>query len=185
MSDAAACRFDVVYAEVLDRIRRDQEDIAGFYKCMRFADIRIVTLSEGEVGEIHVGLRGTMAAMFLKDLADKTRRGLRGRVEAGRSGGGNSYGYDVVHTLRADGTIDAGERRINVAEAEITRRIFRDYSIGISPRDIAKALKRASIPRPSGGAWGPSTINGNPVRGTGILNNEIYVGRLVWNSCAM
>jgi hypothetical protein len=27
----------------------------------------------------------------------------------------------------------------------------------------------------------PSTIHGNPARGTGILNNELYVGRLVWN----
>ena len=34
---------------------------------------------------------------------------------------------------------------------------------------------------PSGRAWGPSTINGNVQRGTGILNNELYVGRLVWN----
>jgi site-specific DNA recombinase len=29
--------------------------------------------------------------------------------------------------------------------------------------------------------WNPSTIHGNPARGTGILNNELYVGRLVWN----
>jgi membrane carboxypeptidase/penicillin-binding protein len=27
-------------------------------------------------------------------LIDRVRCGLRGRVEAGRSGGGNSYGYD-------------------------------------------------------------------------------------------
>jgi len=26
-----------------------------------------------------------------------------------------------------------------------------------------------------------STINGNRQRGTGLLNNELYVGRLVWN----
>jgi hypothetical protein len=32
-----------------------------------------------------------MNALFLKDLADKTRRGLRGRVEKGRSGGGIRY----------------------------------------------------------------------------------------------
>ena len=31
-----------------------------------------------------------------KDLADKTRRGLRGRVEEGKSGGGLCFGYDVV-----------------------------------------------------------------------------------------
>src|SRR5207244_7964882 len=34
---------------------------------------------------------------------------------------------------------------------------------------------------PFGGAWSPSTIYGNAKRGTGILNNELYVGRLVWN----
>ena len=28
---------------------------------------------------------------------------------------------------------------------------------------------------------GPSAIHGNPKRGVGILNNELYVGRLVWN----
>ena len=34
---------------------------------------------------------------------------------------------------------------------------------------------------PTGKAWGSSTINGNRQRGTGILNNEMYIGRLVWN----
>ena len=52
---------------------------------MRFADVTIVTLAEGEISELHVGLKGTMNALFLKDLADKTHRGFRGRVEAGRS----------------------------------------------------------------------------------------------------
>ncbi|MBY0138400.1 recombinase family protein, partial [Paracoccus yeei] len=37
------------------------------------------------------------------------------------------------------------------------------------------------IPGPRGGWWGTSTILGNRERGTGILNNELYVGRLVWN----
>jgi hypothetical protein len=35
--------------------------------------------------------------------------------------------------------------------------------------------------RPSGKGWGLSTIHGNRERGTGILNNELYIGRLVWN----
>ncbi|WP_247381795.1 MULTISPECIES: recombinase family protein [unclassified Bradyrhizobium] len=37
------------------------------------------------------------------------------------------------------------------------------------------------MPGPQGAEWGPSTIHGNPKRGVGILNNELYVGRLVWN----
>jgi site-specific DNA recombinase len=181
MQEATRDTFDLVYAEALDRISRDQEDVAGFFKRMRFAAVTIITLAEGEISELHVGLKGTMNALFLKDLADKTRRGLRGRVEAGRSGGGNSYGYDVVRNLHPDGTLEAGERRINLHEANIVRRIFNEYKDGISPREIAKRLNREGVAGPSGANWGPTTINGNRERGTGILNNELYIGKLVWN----
>jgi site-specific DNA recombinase len=180
MQDASRGAFDLVYAEALDRISRDQEDVAGFFKRLRFANVMIMTLAEGEISELHVGLKGTMNALFLKDLADKTRRGLRGRVEAGRSGGGNAYGYDVVRTS-SDGTVEAGERRINIAAAKVVHRIFWDYGHGVSPREIAKTLNREGILGPSGATWGPSTINGNRGRGTGILNNELYIGKLVWN----
>src|ERR1700758_1229072 len=46
---------------------------------------------------------------------------------------------------------------------------------------IAKRLNAEGVSAPSGKAWGPSTIHGNRQRGTGILNNELYIGRLVWN----
>ena len=42
-------------------------------------------------------------------------------------------------------------------------------------------INTEKVPGPSGVAWGPSTINGNGARGTGILNNELYCGKLVWN----
>ena len=61
------------------------------------------------------------------------------------------------------------------------RRIFEDYAVGVSPRAIAKTLNAEGMPGPSGRTWGPSTIHGNRQRGTGILNNELYIGRLVWN----
>lgn len=175
MQDAAAGKFDVVYAEALDRISRDQEDIAAVYKRLTFAGLKMFTLSEGEISHLHIGLKGTMNALFLKDLADKTRRGLRGRVEQGRSGGGNSYGYDIV---AGD---ERGQRKINEAQATIVRRIFEDYAAGKSPKAIAAQLNKEGIVGPRASEWGQSTINGNRQRGTGILNNELYVGRLVWN----
>ncbi len=181
MQDALAGDYDILLAEALDRVSRDQEDIAGVYKRLSFAGIRIVTLSEGPINELHIGLKGTMNALFLKDLADKTRRGLRGRIEAGKSGGGNSYGYDVVRTIGKDEEPLRGERRINSVQAAIIIRIFTAYAAGASPRTIAKALNEEHIPGPSGKAWGASTIHGNRQRGTGILNNELYIGRLVWN----
>ena len=181
ISDAARGRFDLVLAEAMDRLSRDQEDIAGLFKRMSYSDVKIFTLSEGEVSHLHVGLKGTMNALFLKDLADKTRRGQRGRVEAGKSGGGNAYGYDVVKKLDGNGEPIRGDRSINDAQAEVVRRIFRDYAAGKSAKTIAFALNKEGIPAPSGGDWGFSTINGNPKRGNGILNNEMYVGKIVWN----
>lgn len=88
--------------------------------------MRIITLSEGEISNLHAGLKGTMNALFLQDLADKTRRGLRGRIEAGKSGGGLCYGYDVVKQHDANGDPIQGDRSINKAEARIVRRIFED-----------------------------------------------------------
>lgn len=181
MQDALAGRFEVILAEALDRLSRDQEDIAGIYKRLRFAGVRIVTLSEGDVSDLHIGLKGTMNALFLKDLADKTRRGLRGRVEAGKSGGGLTYGYDVVKRLDASGEAIRGERTINAAQAAIVVRIFNDYASGRSPKAIVHQLNRDHIPCPGGAAWGASTIHGHRRRGTGLLNNELYIGRMVWN----
>jgi site-specific DNA recombinase len=179
--DAAVHKFDMILTESLDRLSRDQEDIAHIYKRMRFRGIRIVTLSESEVNELHIGLKGTMGALYLRDLADKTRRGLRGRVEQGKSAGGNSYGYDVIKKIDDNGEPLRGERRINPQQAAIVERIFRHYAKGLSPRAIAKQLNKEGIRGPSGKAWGPSTINGNRERGTGILNNELYIGRWIWN----
>ena len=181
ISDATRGRFDLILAEAMDRLSRDQEDIAGLFKRMSYSDVKMFTLSEGEVSHLHVGLKGTMNALFLKDLADKTRRGQRGRVEAGKSGGGNSYGYDVVKKLDGNGEPVRGDRTINEEQARVVKRIFRDYAAGKSAKTIAFALNKESIVAPSGGDWGFSTINGNPKRGNGILNNEMYVGKIVWN----
>ena len=181
VEDALRGRFELVLAEALDRLSRDQEDIAGLYKRLRFAGVQMVTLAEGEISELHVGLKGTMNALFLKDLADKTRRGLRGRVEDGKSGGGNSYGYDVVKRFAQNGEPIRGDRTINETEAEVVRRIFRDYAAGKSAKRIATELNAAGVSAPGGGDWGFSTINGNVKRRNGILNNEMYIGRLVWN----
>jgi site-specific DNA recombinase len=181
LEDARLGRFDTVVSEALDRLSRDQEDIAGIYKRLTHADVVLITLAEGAVSELHIGLKGTMNALFLKDLAQKTRRGLRGRVEQGLSGGGNSYGYRVVRRLLADGTTATGEREIVPAQAEVVSRIFSEYVNGRSARKIAARLNRDAIPSPRGGEWNASTIHGSRKRRNGILNNEMYVGRLVWN----
>ena len=178
--------FEVLVAEALDRMSRDQEHIAGLHKRLNYLGVQIHTKAEGRISEIHIGLGGTMSALFLRQLAEKTHRGLEGRVKAGKSAGGISYGYRVDRQPLTDGTWTTGDRVINPTEAAIVERIFTEYDRGRSARAIAIGLNRDGIlaPRAGGrgkGTWSFSTISGNWKRGTGILNNELYVGKLVWN----
>jgi len=182
LSAAMNGEFDIVLAEALDRLSRDQEDIAGIYKRMEFAGVKIITLSEGEISTLHIGLKGTMNALFLKDLAAKTKRGMRGSIEQGKVLGGIPFGYKAVKRFDANGEVVKGEREIVAEEAEIIRRIFKEYAIeNKSPRTIAATFNKEGIPSPSGKPWSQSTLNGNRKRGVGILNNEIYIGKLIWN----
>jgi DNA invertase Pin-like site-specific DNA recombinase len=151
MRDALNRRFDVVLAESLDRFSRDQEDTAGLFKRLTFAGVNIVTLAEGDITHLHIGFKGTMNALFLKDLAEKTHRGLRGRVEDGKSAGGLCYGYRVVKALNA-GTVTTGEREIDPEQAAVVERIFRDFVAGVSPKQIAKNFNREGVAGPFGGA---------------------------------
>jgi site-specific DNA recombinase len=183
-------KFDVLLVEALDRLSRDQADIAYLFKQFQFAGVKIISLTEGEITELHIGLKGTMNALFLKDLAFKTRRGIQRKIEehGNKSGGSLSYGYDVVPHYDAKGELIRGDRKVNVVQAEIASRILREFAKGLSPWTIARRLneeakseKNPDKLSPDGGLWTDSTIRGNPKRGTGIINNELYIGKLVWN----
>lgn len=177
LDDARAGRFDILCAEALDRISRDQEDIAHVYKLLRFKGIVLHTVAEGRTDEMHIGLKGTMNAIFLKDLAEKTRRGQRGRVEKGRSGGGLAYGYSVM----VDAVDGAGGRAIDEHQASVIRRIFKAFAEGTTPGAIADMLNRDGVSGPVGRSWKATPIRGHRIRGTGIINNGLYRGILVWN----
>jgi DNA invertase Pin-like site-specific DNA recombinase len=181
LEDARIGQFDVVVAEALDRLSRDQESIAGLYKALTFAGVKLVTVSEGDINELHVGLKGTMNALFLKDLAIKTRRGLEGRVRQGKSAGGLPYGYEVVRQFAADGQPIGGLRRIKRSEANVVQRAFKLFASGKSPKAIATLFNNDKIPAPSGGLWAETTIRGHAKRHCGVLRNDIYRGKLIWN----
>jgi site-specific DNA recombinase len=178
---AAIAAGDVVVAESIDRLSRDQADIADLFKRIRHADVRIVTLSEGELGKINVAVNGLMADLYRDNLADKTRRGQVGRVIAGFNPGGLAYGYRRVARFDDRGDPIHGLREVDDDQAAIVRRIFAEFLDGRSPREIAKRLNADGIVSPSGGKWSAASINGDRVRGNGILQNDLYRGTLVFN----
>lgn len=173
--------FDVLVIDDLSRLSRDQEDIAHIYKRLKFMEIKIFSLLEGEIDEMHIGFKGTSNALDLKKIAHGVRRGQRGAVKRGEIPGGNSYGYDVVREFTDKGEPVRGKRTVNTNEAAVVNRIFQEYVHGKSPRAIAKQLNKECIEGPRGGQWQASTINGNPKRRTGILNNDLYNGQIIYN----
>jgi site-specific DNA recombinase len=177
LADAERRSFDVVVSEALDRLGRKLSDVADLHDRLQFLGIPVHTVKLGEITTLHVGLMGTMAQLYLADLRDKTKRGQLGRALAGKIPGGHAYGYTLVEGR-------SGDRQINPDEAKVVERIYRDFAAGKSPRAIARSLNAAAVPGPGGREWRDTTIRGQPERGTGILNNAIYIGRLEWNRCS-
>ena len=170
--------LDVVIVEALDCLSRDMEDLAGIHKRLSFLGVEIRAVHEGVVNTVLVGLRGLVGQLYREDNAHKVRRGQAGRVTQGLAGGGLTYGYAPVPGKN-------GERVIVNDEAEVVRRVFREYVDGRTPREIAHDLNKDRVRPPRGRAWNASTMNGTRDRCAGILQNELYAGRLVWNKIRM
>ena len=179
LMDAARDRkFGVVIVEALDRLSRDMEDLAGIHKRLSFLSVEIYAVHDGTADAVLVGLRGLVGQLQREDGAKKVRRGMAGVIRDGRHAGGRAYGY-----RSAPGRI--GELEILKEEAEVVRRIFSAYADGRPPREIAGELNREGVAPPRGAKWNASTINGNAQRGNGLIFNELYAGRIVWNKVRM
>jgi DNA invertase Pin-like site-specific DNA recombinase len=178
LDDARGGAFDAVIVESLDRISRDQADLATVYKRLAFQGIDIVTVNEGRANNLLVGLRGLIGGIDPRDTRDKVHRGMQGVVRDGRSAGGRAYGYRPVPGR-------PGALEIVEHEAEVIRRIHALYLDGHGPKAIAGTLNRGGRTPPRGTKWNASTINGSPKSGYGLLSNPLYDERQVWNRVGM
>jgi hypothetical protein len=75
----------------------------------------------------------------------------------------------------------AVKREVDPEQAKWVRQIFEWYAEGHAPRWIAAELNKRGIKSARGGTWAASAIYGDMTKNTGLLNNELYVGRYVWN----
>jgi site-specific DNA recombinase len=181
LDDAASDKFDVVLIEALHRLTRDLADAAALYKRLRFYGVKLVTTRDGENSRWHVAINGAVAEAYIDDLIQNVRRGISGKVLRGKFFGPAAYGYAVKKHVDAAFEPIRGDRQINPKTAAIVVRIFTEYANGIGPTEIVRRLNADEIPSPRGGVWQSAVITGYKKRGTGIINNEIYIGRLVWN----
>ncbi len=176
--DVRAGRLDNVCVEALDRLARNQADMAYLYSELGFHGVGIHTLEDGEVDGLHAAIKGFLSEMASTNIGNKTRRGQIEALHDLRVTGPRIYGYRMANCISAAGTPVRGLRVIEPAEAEIVRRIHRLYLDGKSPRDIVVLLNNEGIPGPHGRAWTIDNIRGRS--DTGILRNNTYQGILVY-----
>ena len=174
-------RIETVCAEALDRISRDQADMADIFRRLRYHNVGILTLEDGEINAVHIGFKGVMNETFIDPLVHNTQRGQLDRVREDRIPASLSYGYAMVNQIGEDGKAMRGLRKIDRDQARVIRRIFLLYAEGMSTRRIAAELNAEGIPGPRGKPWSSVTINGQRKRRNGILNNELYHGVLIYN----
>lgn len=168
--------YDVLLAEDQDRFARNLEHQAHVFNRLKRLGIRLATLSTDSVTLVDTALRGLMAELFLDNLSQKTRRGMHSNAEKGLATGSRTFGYRSA---------PGGAMAIVEAEAEVVRRVFRRWVEGASCRQIAAELNADGVHAPRGGAWNASVVHGNPKRGSGLLNCELYAGVKVWNRIEM
>ncbi|MEX2741877.1 recombinase family protein [Rhizobium mongolense] len=101
----------------------------------------------------------------------------------GRVPGGLCYGYRVRRGFDDDGN-PVRVRSIDPDEAATIVWIFKEYAKGLSPVRITDELNARGIPGPRGRAWQGTAIGGHRNRGSGILNNQAYIGLIVFNRLA-
>ncbi len=180
LADALADRFDVLIVEGLDRLSRDQVEQERIVRRLEHRGINIIGVSDGydsRMGarKIMRGVRGLINELYLDDLRHKTHRGQSGQVDRGFVAGGKSYGYRTIKTEQGS------HFEIDEEQATWVRWIFTNYEAGWSVQRIAHELNRLGVKSPRGGTWAVSAIYGSPNKGSGILNNELYAGRYIWN----
>ncbi len=180
VADALAGRFAVLLVEGLDRLSRDMVEQERIVRRLEHRGIRILGVadgydSEGSGRKIHRTMRGLINEIYLDDLRHKTHRGLAGQLARGGHAGGVPFGYRSV----VAGDVHVLE--VEPAQAAIVREIFEHYADGWSCQRIAADLNARGIKTGRGGTWSVSALYGSPAKGSGVLNNELYIGRMVWN----
>jgi site-specific DNA recombinase len=179
--------FDVIVAEDSSRLWRNLAEQSPRLAELSDLGIAVVTHdldTRHESAEIMGAVGGAMASAYRKEIGRRTRRGLEGLARLRKPTGGRAYGY-IAATETA-----SSQREINPEHAPFVRWIFEQYAGGWSARRIAEDLNSRKVPSPGAswnreerrrGGWMCSAIAGDPKRGIGILNNDIYRGIVVWN----
>ena len=178
--------FEAVVVDDLSRLSRSNHQMLTMVLKFNYLQIKIVSVSDGiisddENSKLGIHLRGLMNELYLDDLKKKTMRGLEGQKLRGFSAGEKVYGYytepvgELKLNKKGQAKYDGKVHKINQEEADIVRKIYKEFVEGKSLHKIVRNLNQDKTPTKKGlpGGWNIGTVSK-------ILKNERYIGRWVW-----
>lgn len=172
--------WTILLVEDLSRLSRDEVEGVQVVRRLEHRGVRLVGVSDGYDSDrpgrtAQRSIRALLSSLYLEDLAARTHRGQEGQIHRGFHAGGLAYGYRSVR----------GEQgavlEVIPEQAAIVVEIWERFAAGQSPRRIAADLNARGVPAKGGKTWCMSALYGHPAKGTGILRNPLYLGRLIWN----
>ncbi len=177
--------FTAVIVDDLSRLSRSNHQMLTLVLKFNYLQVKMISVADGistddENSKLGIQMRGLINELYLDDLRKKTMRGLEGQKLRGFSAGEKVYGFfskpvgEIRLNRKGQAKYEGMVHKINPDEAEIIKRIFKEFVEGKSVNKIAAQLNEEKVPTKKGmtGGWNISTISG-------ILKNQKYIG--IWN----
>ena len=168
MADCRLRRIDMVLTKSISRFARNTLDCLKHIRALKAQNIPVYFEKESintldAKGEVLLTIMVSLAQQESQSLSQNIKLGLQYRYQHGK--------VQVNHNRFLGYTKDAeGNLIIDPQQAEIVKRIYREYQEGYSMDKIKAGLERDGIPTGAGKTtWHTSTINK-------ILRNEKYSG---------
>jgi site-specific DNA recombinase len=193
--------FDYLLINDLSRLARTQ-DLAPLIRNLRHKGVRVIGVQDGfdsdhRSARMQAGLSGIMSQEYIAMISDRVQASHEMLTAAGKRVGGRPYGYCIQYKFHPTEKDETGRPAIIGSQmvkdpdtAPVVLRAFQLYADGLSPQQIATRFNAQGIPSPGSSwkrvtrrrdKWLATALFSNPKRGLGILCNEIYRGRYLWN----
>ena len=172
--------FKEILVWKFSRFTRKREHAVAFKSMLRRKGIRVISITEhaddSPTGKLMEAIIESVDEFYSENLAQEVMRGMRESASRGFWVTPNSpYGYRKVYVQ--DGPKRRPRLEVNEKEARVVRHIFEMALQGKSTLDITKTLNREGVASPRGKRWLKSSVHN-------MLNNEAYMGTLVWGTRA-
>lgn len=168
IADALAGKISLIVTKSVSRFARNTVDSLTTIRELKAHGIEVYFEKENiwtfnSKGELLITLMSSLAQEESRSISENVTWGQRKRMQDGKV----SFAYSRFLGYRKG---EDGKPEIIPEEAEVVRRIYRDFIAGMTVDRIAKTLTREGIPTPAGREkWQKRTVES-------ILLNEKYKG---------